>query len=206
MKKFLYSNKYKQVDIIGLDLDGTLYDEFDFIYQVYNDIVDNYKCNKEKKEQMLYYMLNRWFEKGSSYASIFYETKNIFNLNNDFDKYALSIFRTFDPKLQLSVRIKFMLEKFKKDNKRLFLLTDGKMLLQNKKIASLGIRDYFELILIAEKNQKPDPYYSKNIKDHFGGNQKIIYIGDRKKDEKFAKNSEFDFLNIIYLNPNFIDI
>ena len=205
MKNFLYSEEYKKTEVIGLDLDGTLYDEFEFINQIYRNITHIYSDNKDKKEDILYYMLSRWLEKGSSYAKIFSETKERFDLVEVFEEQALNLFRSYEPDLKLSSRIKFMLDKFKKDGKKIFLLTDGRKSLQDKKINALGIRSYFELIIIAEDYQKPNPYYSKSIKAHFTEYNNIVYIGDRERDKEFATKSGFKFVNINCMNPNLRD-
>lgn len=199
MKKFLFSLEYYEAEVIGFDLDGTLYDEFEFINQVYSRIIDKCNLDKKIKDEVLVYMLEKWLEKGSSYPFIFLETKEKFNLGSDFENTSLNIFRNFNPKLKLSSRLGFVLNKMKNDDKKLFLLTDGRELLQNKKIDCLNIRDYFDLIIIAQKNQKPSPYYGDVIKNYFKEYKKYIYIGDRERDKQFSKNSKFIYINVVNL-------
>lgn len=196
MKKFLFTNLYRKAKVIGFDLDGTLYDEFDFIKPTYEEIVQKLVG---PNPDILDFMLNRWLEKGSSYPKIFQETKHVFQLSCDFEARALEIFRDSTPRISLPVRMNYYLTKIKNDKKYLFLLTDGKEKLQSKKIDALKIRDCFDVILIAEDHQKPDPYYGNIVLEIFGCSQEdIVYVGDREVDKEFCKNCGFKFVKNTY--------
>jgi len=195
MKRFLFSDLYQKVKVIGFDLDGTLYDDFDFISRVYREIVESTGGRPGWREDILDFMLLRWLEKGSSYPFIFRETQEKFGLSSDFAEKALVVYRNYSPCLNLSPRIKFLLHYIKKDGKRLFLVTDGNEQLQQKKIEALKIHDYFELIVLTNDRPKPEPVHkAKIIKEFSCTPNGIVYIGDREIDRRFAENCGFEFV------------
>ena len=111
MLSVLYKNiDWKNITAVGFDMDGTLYDEYNFITQVYSEI------NRQliKDEAVLLFMCHRWIEKGSSYPHIFNEAfeKCNNNLNNQED------FRIFFVTLYLNylyqIEIRFYYHIFKK--------------------------------------------------------------------------------------------
>ena len=195
MKKFLFSDLYRNTKVIGFDLDGTLYDEFDFIKQVYEEIIVRLNPTFEISSHLLNFMLERWLEKGSSYPNIFKEAQRRFGLKQDFENFSLSIFRNFFPQLKLSERVKFVLNKIKEDKKETFLLTDGKEALQYRKIQALGLEVYFQTIIVTENIPKPNIKNSEKIlKTVLWDVNEIVYIGDRDIDKEFAVKCGFHFI------------
>ena len=191
--------EWNKLKYIGFDLDGTLYDEFDFIYQVYWEI--NKKILKDKVA--FKFMLNRWLEKGSSYPFIFEETYNKFNYAKFFEKEKfikniLQIYYTFIPNLRLTYRTENILEELKKHYK-LFLISDGNANLQRNKFNALKLNTYFGSKYVFFTGDYGTEYYKPNtkilniIKINFN---KAVFIGDREIDEKFAKNSNMQFIKV----------
>lgn len=198
MRKFLNKLFYMKIKAIGFDLDGTLYKEVNFIEQVYREIV--HQLNLPAKESLLIFsfMLRRWLEKGSSYPCIFKETQDTFlEANFDFVNYALSIYRSFLPKLTLEPVIRKILQKMKDDGKSLFLVTDGNEKLQQNKIDALSIRDLFSLIIITGSSPKPDSSHGEKILEALGCEpREVLFIGDRDIDRSFAVNCGFYFISV----------
>jgi len=109
---------WEKVKYVGFDLDGTIYDEFDFIKQVYSQI------NKQifKHQNSFEFILSRWIEKGSSYTKIFDEVyikyeHNYYNSKEKFIMSSLEVFRDFSPTLKLSERNMYILNYFSKNYK-----------------------------------------------------------------------------------------
>ena len=74
MKRSLFNHQaIENCDHIGFDLDGTLYDEFDFIKQAYKEVLvqQDELIPAEYLKQAYEFMCHRWLEKGSSYPYIF---------------------------------------------------------------------------------------------------------------------------------------
>lgn len=199
MLNVLYKNiDWKNITAVGFDMDGTLYDEYNFITQVYSEI------NRQliQDEAILLFMCHRWIEKGSSYPHIFneaYEKCNN-NLNNqeDFILKALNIFRNFIPELSISNRNKVLLSYFQK-NFDLFLITDGYYELQKNKFISLGLSEYFKSENVVFTGKYSSDYHKPNTNalNYIRLNvDKSVYFGDRDIDKQFALSSNMQFQRV----------
>lgn len=198
---YLYSNiDWGRVKSVGFDMDGTLYDEFDFIVQPYREISLYLGTNAYE------FMCQRWVQKGSSYNKIFDESYEQYRgqlelSKEEFIKKALSIFRNYNPQLALSNRVRTLLDFFSK-NFQLFLVSDGQLELQKRKFESLDLGAYFpeESVVFTGK----DPKYLEKPKT---GSIEIlnldpenaIYFGDREKDKEFAMNTGMQFQKVYHL-------
>ena len=194
------------IKVIGFDIDGTLYDEFDFILEIYKKISIFFAENSSNEKEILDYMLQRWLEKGSSYPHIFDETADIYCKHEDkklLVEKALMCYRNASPKIKIQNRIETILE-FLKNKYNLFILSDGQYKLQNKKIKSLGLLRYFkkeDIVISGPYHQKPSKELYDKIKilRHYKPNE-VVYIGDREIDREFASNVNINFLHIKYLH------
>jgi len=188
-------------------MDGTLYDEFDFICQVYKPIAKIFSNSNDDVNKTVKSMLLNWMEKGSSYPFIFSETLEKSGIEIGFHEKkieeALSIFRNFEPDLILSERMKLVLGELKKKYE-LFLVSDGSSKLQWNKIKALQLENYFskENIFISGdygKGAGKQELVSLNHLEVFKKNIKrseVVFIGDRMIDENYARNAGFLFVNI----------
>jgi len=199
MLNALYNDiDWNNVTTIGFDMDGTLYDEYDFIYQVYSEI--NYQFIQN--EEALSFMLHRWLEKGSSYPYIFDETYKKFSnipLSKDlFIEKSLELFRTYTPSLSLTKRNKYILE-YCQNNFDIFLVTDGNKTLQEKKFISLGLTKYFEpnnVILTGKYTPEYHKPSNKSLEFLDLNIAHSVFFGDRDKDETFALSSKMQFQKV----------
>lgn len=199
MLNALYSDiDWNNITTIGFDMDGTLYDEYNFINQVYSAI------NRQliQNDEALSFMLYRWLEKGSSYPYIFDEiyekTPNIHISKDIFIQEALEIFRTYTPKLSLSERNKYLLE-YCQNNFDIFLVTDGNIVLQEKKIMSLGLNKYFKaenIILTGKYSSEYHKPSNKSLEFLDLDLKHSVFFGDRDKDEAFALSSNMQFQRV----------
>jgi FMN phosphatase YigB (HAD superfamily) len=195
------------IKVIGFDLDGTLYDEYAFVEQAYEQVTKAWGLMGHVQYNVLQRMLDRWLEKGSSYPHIFEETLAHLNINGEQKdrciQLALSVFRRFEPKLQLSSKTKHILRVFK-ERFRLFLFTDGGVNLQTSKVLSLGLNEFFSEDAIFISGQygseyvKPKTNIVPELENVLQGvrSDRVLYIGDRVRDLKFAVNSGFEFCYI----------
>lgn len=193
-------------------MDGTLYDEFDFIAQVYKPISERLAgiCNGNSKD-IYARMIEKWLAKGSSYNSIFDEILKSYGIEkNQREKLTpeiLKIFRNFSPKLNLSKRVQYLLDFFKK-NFELFLVTDGGVTLQTAKFKTLGLEKWFdpENVWISgclgPEYQKPSRRIVEKIKilNRSINSQEVVFLGDREADKKFAINMQYHFIQVYCLN------
>jgi FMN phosphatase YigB (HAD superfamily) len=211
--KFLTNQiNWDKITHIGFDLDGTLYDEFEFISQAYDDVLVSWGIRSADELLMARnFMRSRWIEKGSSYPRIFGETIELLKLDhlpeNELINLALKAYRDCIPDLSISPRVKYLLstlsEKF-----FLFMVTDGQSNLQRNKIKALGLDIFFEGNQIYISGDFGSEFHkpSSLILNKFNFNlqlincEQIIYIGDRFKDKEFAKkgNMQFCFIDQLF--------
>jgi putative hydrolase of the HAD superfamily len=207
---YLVNNNFEWENIkaVGFDLDGTLYDEFDFITQVYEEIALIYKDHVLDIKDIKAKLLRKWIEKGSSYPNIFKEIAEEYIIDSqkkdEVILESLKIFRNFNTNVDLSERIKFLLcdlgVKYE-----IFIVTDGSSLLQWNKIKSLKIEKYISkknIIVTGDygnsfiKPSKQSVLILEIFKNNNIENNQVVFIGDREVDHQFAINSGFHFLDI----------
>lgn len=198
---------WDQIEAVGFDLDGTLYDELDFILQVYSPIAACLaNVTKQSQHEVYWWMVNRWLEKGSSYNRIFLEVLNSNNLDGEIKKgtikECLHTYRHFQPKLSLTNRVKILLDNFK-NKYPLFLITDGNSMLQRAKVRVLGLEKWFDhsnVVISGDygfEYQKPSTFMAGQIEILQNiSPSRIIYFGDRKNDALFANNVGFGFIPV----------
>lgn len=194
----------KDIKSVGFDLDGTIYSEFDFIEQVYAEVIKESRDLIKNRTSALSWMKKRWLEKGSSYNLIFDETYELFGIPGPhkplFIERSLQIYRSFNPKLELSELAAHILGALKLEC-RLFLVTDGNPGLQRRKFNSLGLGDWF----LEKDCVFTGDYGTENYKPSVTGMREIfsesspsscLFIGDRDVDEEFAACAGMSFVRV----------
>lgn len=198
---------WDQIEAVGFDMDGTLYDEYDFIQQVYRPISEFLAqlCNAEK-ETIYHRMITRWREKGSSYPYIFGEILDHYGVSEHRRKEIISrclcLFRNFNPELILPSHVEKLLIEIR--NKfPVFLVTDGQVKLQMNKIRSLGLNRHFDEQNIGITGslgrgyEKPSCKILKQISvlDNIDPTS-VVYFGDRMVDKLFSEQAGFHFVHV----------
>ena len=214
MLKFLYPQiNWEKVSIVGFDLDGTLYDEIEFISQVYRPIAQTISKSCQADFAFVYYwMLSRWLEKGSSYNRIFDEILIKHNVNKDDRDLVVSeclhIFRNFVPALNLPKTVSFILTDIK-TKYAIFLLTDGSKTLQTEKFKALQLDKWFDSQDVAIAGNygrdylKPSTKVLTKIKvlQNCLNPETVVYFGDREVDREFANTAGFTFVKVKSMIP-----
>lgn len=212
MLKYLFPLiDWNQVKIVGFDLDGTLYDEFEFIHQVYIPISKHISNARGSDVVKIYnWMLRRWLEKGSSYSHIFTEALEICKvrseISNEIVTDCIKIYRNFKPRLYLSRRVVEILNMCNLYFE-LFLVTDGSTKLQQAKIKSLGLNRWFkdENICVSGGHgsipSKPSivSLEKVDVLKSLSSYHEVLYFGDREIDEQFAINASFHYQTVYCL-------
>ncbi|MCR4633445.1 MAG: HAD family hydrolase [Erysipelotrichaceae bacterium] len=196
MKSFIN----KSFEALAFDLDGTLYDEYDFIRQAYRPVSE--VLSSESDPAKMYRTLCRlWLIHGSS-ANIFqlaYEEENDAVLSGEMLKRCIEAFRNARFELDLRQRTADLLDLFGSYPK--VIITDGNSQLQRKKIDALGLAKWFkedDIFVSSDYGKqayKPDPYMADLVKEKLH-TKKILYFGDREIDEEFSKNAGFGFCHV----------
>lgn len=206
MEKF-FINEHS---IYGFDLDGTLYDEFEFIYQTYKGISQFISDITERDFTEIHEEISRlWLTYGSSRTDLFQMFFSIYSIEpkTEYIKKCIEIYRTEEFKLKLPMRTTMVLSELKKRKIPFFLLTDGDSSLQRRKIKALGLDMFIleENIFISgdygKEYQKPNTLVNEFIRKRFHNMKDVIYFGDRDVDEQYARNSEFSFQRVKCMIP-----
>lgn len=207
MKSLYPDVNWDLAQVIGFDMDGTLYDELSFIEQVYVPISRYLAEACGGNENEIYAaILQRWKEKGSSYPYIYSELLNAYRMPESEQRPTISeclrLYRHFKPCLKLSDEVVQILAYFR-DRYPLFLVTDGNPVLQSSKIAALGLHAYFtseNMGLTGAHGacySKPSINILGKIETLEGRHpSQIVYFGDRSVDKQFAANAGFQFVSV----------
>lgn len=214
MLKYLYPNiNWSSIESVGFDLDGTLYDESDFIAEVYRPISQIFSVASNKSPEFIYAaLMNRWVEVGSSYPRIFEEVLKMSGVTFDeidvYIKQALEVFRAFNPKISLSSFVQDILDEC--HNKfNLFVVTDGRESLQLRKVESLGLYRWipenhiFVTSTLPGGLPKPSIEAITYINERLGFNirEKSIFFGDRLVDKIYSRNVGMQFISVSVMRP-----
>ena len=202
------SVNWDSVRVVGCDMDGTLYDEADFIAQVYSpiaEILSNAACVDFNR--LYSWMFLRWLEKGSSYSKIFSEAVEGTGLGRNKADTAIArclrVFRNYEPRLSLTPRVKAILDVLKGEYS-LFLISDGSAELQKRKFESLGLGHWFPWPdvgisgLYGDEFCKPNTGILRKIEviETVCSPHQVLFFGDRAVDAKFASNAGFQFAHV----------
>lgn len=216
MLKYSHDNiDWNKIDFVGFDLDGTLYDEFDFISQVYRPIaIILGKATNNCPDAVYDRLLRRWIDMGSSYNKIFDEILLDSSISSPQRSLIISQcideFRNFEPSMHLTSRVEKCLD-WLSLRFPLFLVTDGGQMLQQTKINSLGLSRWIkpENISISGSFEpvvaKPNPLMLSKLglfRNSEHRSKTSVYFGDRKVDCDFANNCGFEFVSVKVMIPS----
>ena len=198
---------WSSIKVVGFDMDGTLYDESEFIRQVYRPISEliAFRIDADPSE-VFGEMITIWSKRGSSYQSVFSDVigKKITSENKSLlIVECLDIYRGFIPHLKLS-EITVELLQYCKSRYTMFLVSDGGPALQRNKFNSLALDKWFNLNLVGFTGMYPNirPKPTGDILSYIDIDftntpaESVIYIGDRDVDLQFAKSNSFQFLRL----------
>ena len=190
------------ISILAFDLDGTLYDEYDFVKQAFYPVSRILALATASDENVVYVNLCRsWLLYGSS-ANIFqmvFEEESKTRMSKELLDKCIMEYRNAEFDVSLSERTTDFLNMV--DNYPAYIISDGNSELQRKKIRILGLDKWFheENIIVSgdygKQYYKPAPYLGDLIKKK-AVTDKILYFGDRDIDRMFAENAGFVFQQV----------
>lgn len=215
MLKCLYPEvDWNSIDLIGFDMDGTLYDEAEFIFQAYRPISERFarlvQCDADYVHRHLY---ARWLCKGSSYNRIFEDFLSEHNDNPEVVsagvREAIALFRTCTPTLSLPRRTRAILAQIKTEWTP-FLVTDGNPEMQKRKADALSLhrwiprQNWVFTGFFGPHAHKPsadsmwkNAHLAKSLRDR----GLVVFFGDRLADEEFAANIGAQFVLVKNMVP-----
>jgi putative hydrolase of the HAD superfamily len=166
---------------IFFDLDNTLYDTHRYYLGAFEKISD-YLSSKFQinKEQIYKFLVNLWGEKSSMYSHLFDDLLEHQNLSHDLIPDLLKIFNEHQiEKIDLYKDVIPVLKNLGK-NYKIGLITDGTVSRQSRKIQSLEIEKFFDVVIFTKNLEpKPSPKPYNEALDKTGiKSQDSIYVGD----------------------------
>ena len=178
---------------LALDLDDTLYNEYDFVLSGYAEVAKFYSDHFRINNNDIFDFMITWHEECGregileSTFEYFAQAKSDRKITQE----ALLLYRNHKPKLELYPEARGILEKFWKS--RLTLITDGNPIVQENKIKALGIGQFFHRVYTTWSygidKSKPSIYCFKLACDSLGKSlSEMVYVGDDPRKDFLALN------------------
>ena len=204
----VYSQWFENKEAVIFDLDGTIYNEWDYLSQAYRAIGRNAEDHFGISELQVYgFLENEFLTAGRS--GLFDKLIEKFGLPAEFKQEALSILRNAEmsEKLACYSEIKECLQWLAGRQKQIFIVTNGNVIQQKNKIRNIafgGLLDHIQVIYADEIKPKPDPEVFFYLQKKYQVRpEEIVMIGDSITDESFAAAAGIDFIHVKnMINPS----
>jgi len=180
------------IKAIIFDMDGTLYNEKEYVISGFRAVAEYLSVKYKMSFNKIFEILKSDFDNGLRKKNFDVLVEKL-HLNAEKINNLVDIYRKHKPSISLYPDTKTILNKLKKEDLKLGLITDGWKESQENKISSLNLRDYFDLIIITDaygkEYWKPSEKPFKLVLSKFGLKPNgTVYIGDNpSKDFVAAK-------------------
>lgn len=163
------------------DLDNTLYDANQYFSSAFLEVAEylSKRCNTSKKE-IYEKLMNLWEIKTSMYPHLFDDLLDNIGVECELES-VIKIFNNHDCKLIPYQDIIPTLEELKNKKCVIGLITDGNVVRQKRKIKSLGLIDFFNVMVYTNETNNPKPSeipFIEAINNVRANPQDSYYIGD----------------------------
>lgn len=168
-----------------LDLDDTLYSEFDFLRSGYSFICRKLEPDLYRRKKLFDKLINLYSTNNDPFE---YILKNYMSEDLTIDL-LLNWYRYHYPDIILFSGVLCTLELLKNDFK-FAIVTDGRSVTQRNKIKALKLETYIDQIIISEEigSEKPDERNFFMVEEFLDCKQ-YIYVGDNLKKDFITPNS-----------------
>uniref|UniRef100_UPI004057828D HAD family hydrolase n=1 Tax=Agathobacter sp. TaxID=2021311 RepID=UPI004057828D len=177
-------NYIDDVDAVIFDLDDTLYSEKDYVRSGYK-AVGEYLGETSLKDELW-----KYFEEGKKAIDEILQEKGLIQEKEN----CLKVYRNHMPDIELYDGVKEIIKQLIGSEKKVGIITDGRVQGQRNKITALGLDKLIKDIIITdelggEQFRKPNPIAFEIIQHRWRiPFQKLVYIGDNlKKDFQAPK-------------------
>ena len=170
------------IDVVIFDLDDTLYSEKDYVRSGYDAIAKAYPNIKDLSQKLW----DAFLDQKPSIDFVLEQEGLLKEKDN-----CLAIYRNQNPTISLYPGVYEMLQRIGKD-KKLGIITDGRIEGQRAKIKVLGLEHQFDRIIITDELggiefRKPNTKAFVLMKEYFNIKYtKMCYIGDNIKKDSIA--------------------
>jgi HAD superfamily hydrolase (TIGR01549 family) len=187
------------------DLDNTIYNEEDYLFQAYSEIAERFAgiTTGKSKQRLLKTIMSIYRKDGR--VKLFDRFLERAGLDETYLSECLEILRNFTPAKRIKIyrKTEKVLRMLVKRNKQIFVLTNGNPAQQRNKIKSVdwkGLDMSITFILADEIEPKPSPAGIEYIlKQTNTPKEQVIFIGDSETDRECASRGGIRFLNIASL-------
>lgn len=185
-------DQFKNVKAIVFDLDDTIYLQADYKKSGFNAVAKMLSTERSLDFEVILNTLNRIMdEHGPSNPYMFNKLCEKFNLPDKYIKQSIDVFIHHDLQISCFPHVKSVLTKLRVKYK-LGLLTDGRVLSQQKKVEALGIANQFDQILYSDSLGLEKPAFQ--LYEYFEKcfslpPYSLCYIGDNPRKDFITANA-----------------
>jgi len=206
---------FQPYDIVGFDLDNTLFDQAQYEFFIFEEIAKEIELRYRLDTHSYFNALKNVYysgEKEHTFDKAMLQCLSALPVNweETMVKVILPLYRNYTPTSLTLFEHSFpLLQSLKQSRKKLFLITNGREKTQNIKIDILGIRSYFDLILISDSyeppRRKPDTQMFKDALNYFNvTSEKMVYVGDDLVRDKASEKVGIKFIDIETLKRKYV--
>ena len=186
--------------VVIFDLDDTLYSEKEYVRSGYAEIARNFKEINDMENKL-------WnaFKDGKPAINYVLEKEGLFS--EGALSFCLNIYRNHMPQISLYPDAQELLELLKEQGILLGMITDGRPEGQYAKIKALGIKPYFDKIIVTDELggiefRKPNTIAFEEMQKHFNMPfETMVYVGDNPKKD-FIAPKLLGMNSIYFKNPD----
>jgi HAD superfamily hydrolase (TIGR01549 family) len=184
------------------DLDNTLYNEEDYLFQAYMAIGDKFAgfLPDKDKDELYNILLDTYYKSGRD--KLFDNFLERVGLARSYVADCLNILRTFKPgkPLMLFEELKELLRALEYQDKSIFILTNGNVEQQKNKIRNInwdGLEEHIRFIYAEDIEPKPSSAGVHYILRITGTDiSRTIFIGDKETDRVCAENGGVSYIDV----------
>ena len=168
---------------VVFDLDDTLYKEIDFVHSGFRHLCQAlpHDCRSDAYAHMM-----QWHQQEG--VNTFQKALQQYPFEQSLNELIMA-YREHSPNISLDVGISRLLDTLKQHSQSVALVTDGRSTTQRAKIRALGLRDYFDVVVVSEElgSEKPDPNNFRTVEKALGSSS-YLYIGDNTNKDFLGPN------------------
>jgi putative hydrolase of the HAD superfamily len=174
--------------VVIFDLDDTLYHEVDFLKSAFQEIAHLLSGALQEPPTKIYDHMFHCYQKG---GDAFQSILQVYQITKYQVTDLVNLYRNHHPDITLSNNTYNALTIIKKVVYKVGLITDGKAIQQENKIQALGLKDYFDGIVISETfgSKKPNIKNFKYFEKLFDDASHFMYVGDNTQKDFIAPNA-----------------
>jgi len=172
---------------IVFDLDDTLYKEIDYVFSGFSIVADFISKNIDEEKSSILTKLKSWYQKNQNpFENLISQYGLEYSLSE-----ILDVYRNHVPDIVVDEETLKTLDKIRRNNVSIGLITDGRSVQQRNKIKSLGLEKFIDRKIISEEfgSEKPAiANYTYFMDENDLKNTIYFYVGDNIEKDFISPN------------------